>query len=148
MTKNKYHKIEVGLSGTGHETSSWRQELFYGYETEAIIRRIWLGILANGDTSSYVNVRGSDGFIQWSCTANQNPSIDDFQLPEPFMATTLIWTGENCIEVSDLLNSQDFNHKDGVLMISTDGGTLIVNIGDEICIEEDQIFVNKQPRDS
>lgn len=84
MTQITYHTIDVGLSGTGLETSTWKQTLFLGHETEAIVRRIWLGIIANGDRESYIKVTGSDGVVEWSCTSTKNPSIDNIQLPKPF----------------------------------------------------------------
>ncbi len=84
MSKECYYNIEVGLSGTGEATSSWKQSVFLGHEAVAIVRRIWLGILANKDEASYIKLKGAGGVLLLSCTATSNPDIDDLELPSPF----------------------------------------------------------------
>ncbi|ATD08884.1 hypothetical protein SIO17_17585 [Pseudoalteromonas piscicida] len=80
----KFYNVEIGLSGTGYTTTSFKQELFFGHEATALVRKLWLGIQADGDQKSYIKVIGQDGYVEWSCTSINNQDIDDIKLPTPF----------------------------------------------------------------
>jgi hypothetical protein len=86
--KSSFYKIEVGLSGTGLETTCFNQEHDAFASAKSIIKVIWKGILVDAEVGSkrYIIVHGKNGSIQWSCTSNSNPDINDFELPEPFIA--------------------------------------------------------------
>jgi hypothetical protein len=81
---SKFFKIEIGLSGTGYTTTSFKQELFFGHEAEALVKRLWLGIIAEDDQKSFIKVIGQDGYVEWSCSSNNNPDINEIKLPSPF----------------------------------------------------------------
>lgn len=81
----KYYKIEVGLTGLDEVTTEFEQEVFYGTEAVAIVSVIWQGILASKKERAFLTVRGCNTNLSFSCTANQNPSLDNLELPEPFV---------------------------------------------------------------
>lgn len=80
----KFYKIEVGLTGRDEATTEFEQEVFYGTEAIAIVRVIWQGILTSKIERAFLKVRGCNSTLRFSCTANQNPSLDNLKLPEPF----------------------------------------------------------------
>lgn len=81
----KFYKIEVGLTGLDEVTTEFEQDVFYGSEAVAIVSVIWKGILASKRERAFLKVRGCNSILSFSCTANQNPSLDDLKLPEPFV---------------------------------------------------------------
>ncbi|WP_042148291.1 MULTISPECIES: hypothetical protein [unclassified Pseudoalteromonas] len=85
--KSPFYKIEVGLSGVDDATTCFNQTHDAFASAKSIIKVIWKGILVDAEVGSrrYIIVHGKNGSIQWSCTSNSNPDINDFELPEPFI---------------------------------------------------------------
>jgi hypothetical protein len=52
---------------------------------------------------------------------------------------TIKWTGENQIEISNFLGSENFHHKNGELFVQTAGGRFTVKKGEFFGINEEGI---------
>tara|TARA_B100000749_G_scaffold258454_1_gene228553 strand:- start:2118 stop:2312 length:195 start_codon:yes stop_codon:yes gene_type:complete len=50
---------------------------------------------------------------------------------------SIVWNGENLIEISDFLGHEDFHHKQGVLYVSANGRQITFQKGACILVSKD-----------
>ena len=85
----QYHEFEMGLSGTGLATASWRIDFYSQEDLRAIINVLVSGLFNSEDaelSNRYITVKGQNGSIKWTSKkiSSTRPDVQTCTLPVPF----------------------------------------------------------------